>query len=223
MAVYRKLFSMRRVRIASLAIIVALIASMVVTMLNAQNKFRVLEVNFGSHPAISAVMQLSLNGRTVIDHSQKGRSESGPVNYMDGEGDALDFEVSWYDIFEDSGYTSHFRVQGSDLTIFGMSEIGSVDIVVGPGADVTVATLNVEVARLITQQRTDELAVLPPVPDIVLAELCADQLDAGSPLIREFKLDVERYKDTEQRAANDRRRARYFTQNDPLIQRCRQN
>lgn len=217
-----KLLKMPYSRTALIAVMLA-IMTLAGGMSNAQSWPRVLSLSFGSHRAVSAVMQMTMNNRVVVDHSQKGRNEGGPIEYMPGQGDALDFDVAWYDIFEDRGYEASFRLNATDLSLIGASGHASVQIVVGPGADVTATTTNAEVAKLIRERRGAELPSVSGEPDIILAELCANPIAEDSPLLQEFRVDVERYKDSQQRAANDQGRARYIAQNGPVVPRCSQN
>lgn len=218
-----KLMTMLRGRTTLICVTLAIIAVVGVVMSNAQSWPRRLSLGFGAHPAMSGVMQMKHNGRIVIDHSQKGRNGGGSIEYMPGQGDALDFDVAWYDIFEDRGYEASFRLHASNLSLIGASGLADVDIVVGPGADITATTVNPQVAKLIREQNGAVLPTLEEAPDIILAELCANPIAEDSPLLQEFRVDVERYKDSQQRAANDQGRARYIAQNGPVVPRCSQN
>lgn len=188
-----------------------------------QGKPRSLTLNFGAHRAVSAIMQLSLNDRMVIDRSQKGRNEGSAIDYMDGQGDALDFAVAWYDIANDRGYAARFRLHASDLSLIGESGHAAIRIVVGPGADVTATTTNAEAARLIRERRGGELPSFAGAPDIVLAEVCADPLGDESTLLQSLKSDAELYKGSQQSALNDQGRTDYLAQNGPVTARCLQN
>lgn len=110
---------------------------------------------------------------------------------MDGQGDALDFAVEWYDIANDRGYAARFRLHASDLSLIGESGHAAIRIVVGPGADVTATTTNAEAARLIRERRGGELPSFAGAPDIVLAEVCADLLGDESTLLQSLKSDAE--------------------------------
>ena len=184
---------------------------------------RSLTLNFGAHRAVSAIMQLSLNDRMVIDRSQKGRNEGSTIDYMDGQGDVLDFAVAWYDIADDQGYAARFRLHASDLSLIGETGHAAVRIVVGPGADVTATTTNAEAARLIRERRGGELPSLAGAPDIVLAEICADALGDESPVLQSLKSDADLYKGSQQRALNDQGRTDYLARNGPVVARCVQN
>ncbi|MDO5642857.1 MAG: hypothetical protein Q4G26_10805 [Paracoccus sp. (in: a-proteobacteria)] len=95
---------------------------------------------FRKEPSPRKPLPVSLNNRVVIERSQKARNEGGAVNYMEGQGDALDFSVAWYDISDDRGYAGRFRLHASDLSLIGESGHAAVRIIVGPGADVTATT-----------------------------------------------------------------------------------
>lgn len=179
-----------------------------------------LSLSFGSHPAVPAIMQMTLNGRVVVEYSQTGRNESGPIEYASGQGDALDFTVAWYDISDDRGYMAEFRLHASDLSIIGRSGHAALQIVVGPGADVTATTTNEKAAMLIRERRGAELPSVANEPDIVLAELCADRLEAGSPVLSDLKQDADRLKNTRQREYNQLSRQSYLDEHGPLTSRC---
>ncbi|MBK4214981.1 hypothetical protein JJJ17_03465 [Paracoccus caeni] len=181
---------------------------------------RTLSLNFGAHPAVPTVMQMSLNGRVVVEHSQKGQNESGPIEYVDGQGDALDFKIEWYDILDNQGYIAAIRLRASDLSIIGDTGHAAVKIILGPGADVTVTTTNAKAAALIRERRGAELASVANEPDILLAELCADRLAADDPILADLKQDAERLKDTQQRAYNKMSRQSYLDEHGVLAPRC---
>lgn len=185
-----------------------------------QGKPGTLTLNFGAHQAVSAVMQLSMNDRVVIERSQKGRNEGGPINYIDGQGDALDFAVAWYDVSDDRGYAAKFRLRASDLSLIGKSGHAAVRIIVGPGADVTATTTNAEAARLIRERRGTELPSVANEPDIVLAEICAEPLPDKSSILQGLKSDAAFYEGSQQRALNDQGRAAYLAGHGPAVPRC---
>lgn len=185
-----------------------------------KNQPKTLSLSFGAHPAVPAIMQMSLNGRVIVEQSQKGINESRPIEYLDGQGDVLDFKVAWYDIFDERGYEADFQLNAYDLSLIGQSGHVALRIIVGPGADLTATTTNEKAAALIRERHGFELPSVANEPDIVLAQLCADRVRIADPLLVALKRSVDQLKDTRQRSYNDLSRQSYLEEYGVLIPRC---
>ena len=69
----------------------------------------------------------------------------------------------------------------------------TINIVVGPGADIVATTAHPEVARLIALRMGKELAELQGADPVVLRELCAEPLPDDDPFTQEKRKYVESF------------------------------
>ena len=139
-----------------------------------------LNLNFRSDSSTPSIKQIQVNGHTGMRATVTGRSETGAAGYAHRFTDRMDFSVLWYDLIEERAWQADFSVYGRELSTYGNKrDHARLRIVVGPGADVTVATSNREALRLAGIGRGDDLLgpdqrVLPQYRDpVILRELCA--------------------------------------------------
>lgn len=180
-----------------------------------------LSLTYGSHVAVPAVNRMILNGREIVSRSLKGRNESGPIEYLDGQGDALNFEVAWYDILNRQAYAAKFTVPASELTTLeSLPYMATIDIINGPGADITVTTMNKEIAKLIGKDADRRLPSLDEAPDIVLREICAEALPPADSVAMELANAAVDPNEQEQLGYNLRSRDSYLSQHQMPVSRC---
>ena len=179
-----------------------------------------LSTDIHSHISTPASLYLSLNGRTVVDGSIRGRGETGGATYGSRWGDALNWDLAWYDILADRSYRLKFTISASELATFG--EDGShatIDIVVGPGADIIATTTDHEVARLIGLRQTEDVSALQK-PRIILRELCAEPLPDDDPLAQKLKETSQANGWADQLKESMENRARFLSNNEAPQPRC---
>ena len=185
-----------------------------------------LGTDISSHISTPAALYLSLNGRVIVNGSIRGRAEGGGATYGSRWGDALNWDLAWYDILAERSYRLKFTISASELSTFG--EDGShatIRIFAGPGADVLATTTDPEVARLIGLRQTDNLPTIEEVPDIALRELCAEPLAADDPFTLRMKKFIASFKQVSNSEDfhlqnNLKARERYLQNNKTPIPRC---
>jgi hypothetical protein len=194
---------------------VALLAGAAVMFGMSENRLRVLSTDIRSHIAVPSVKRLSLNGREVVSASTRGRSETGAPDYPGRDG-TLTFDLAWYDILEKRAYALTFSVPSSDVSTFGEDgDHGSIAILTGPGADVTVTTPNPDALRLVGLKQLDRIT--PEMEaDITLQQLCATPLDPDDAVAAQLADTVEDWS-LEQAMQN---RERWLAENPAPTARC---
>jgi len=152
---------------------------------------RVLGLDYKSHAVTPSVKQMQVNGRMMVRDSVTGRGESRGADYAHRFTDRMDFVVLWYDFLEERAWTAEFSVHGRELSTFGNKrDHAMLEVRVGPGADITVTTPNLEALRLAGTGRGNELhaedgSVLPQYRDpVVLREICARPVPVDDPEIQ---------------------------------------
>jgi len=152
-----------------------------------------LSTDINSHISTPASLYLSLNGRTIVDGTIGGRGETGGATYGSRWGDALNWDLAWYDILADRSYRLKFTISASELATFGGDgSHATIDIVVGPGADIIATTTDHEVARLIGLRQTEDVSALQK-PRIILREICAEPLPDDDPFTQGKRKYVESF------------------------------
>lgn len=179
----------------------------------------ILGLSIYSHPSVPTVKQLKLGERSVVSRSTRGRNETGGATYSSRRGDALDFELAWYDILNKQAYALSFSIPAAELSTFGdANDHASIRIEVGPGADVIVTTPNPEELRQIGLTKTIDLAA-PHKPALTLRELCAQNLTPDNAVTIDLAAAVE---DWSLNAAMKKRDQYLQKQNEPKP-RCLKN
>jgi len=130
------------------------------------------------HPSILAALHVIGNELVLVDSSLRGRSQTGGFNYQSGFGAAVSFDVMWFDVEAEQYYATSFELDANDLSTFGEEGThASLEITVGPGADVAVTTPHPEGLRLVGLNQMDDITPEMDVPVTLLA-LCAKRRDA---------------------------------------------
>lgn len=183
---------------------------------------KTLSIDYSSHIAVPAVNKMELNNRMIVSRSLKGRSESGGIEYLDKQGDALVFNVFWYDIVNEKAYTANFTVAASELSIVeSLPGYATIDIVNGPGADVTVTTMNKYIASIIGKRNSGNI-ITPPdqYPPITLREICAEELPPEDIVAMELAAAARDPNDEEMLSSMMGNRERYLIDNPVPASRC---
>lgn len=184
-----------------------------------------LSTSIHSHVSTPAALYLSLNGREIVNGSIGGRNEGGGATYGSRWGDALNWDMVWYDILEERSYKLEFTISAAELSTFGEEgKHAMIDIIAGPGADITVTTTDSEVARLIGLRQTNDISALQK-PRIVLRELCAEPLAADDPFTLRMKDFIASFKQVSNSEGFHLQsklegRERYFQNNKIPVPRC---
>ncbi len=180
-----------------------------------------LGTDITSHISTPASLYLSLNGREIVNGSIRGRAEGGGATYASRWGDALNWDLAWYDILADRSYRLKFAVAASELaTLDTEKSNATISIVVGPGADIVVTTAHPEVARLIALRKGKELAELQGADPVILRELCAEPLPDDDPLAQKLKENSRANGWADQLEESMENRARFLGNNLPPSPRC---
>ena len=180
-----------------------------------------LSTDIHSHISTPASLYLSLNGRTVVDGSIRGRGETGGATYGNRWGDALNWDLAWYDILADRSYRLKFTISASELATLDTKEShATINIVVGPGADIVATTAHPEVARLIALRMGKELAELQGADPVVLREICAEPLPHDDPLAQKLKETSQANGWADQLKESMENRARFLSNNEAPQARC---
>lgn len=190
----------------------------------ANEKPGTLSLRYGSHVTVPAVNRMVLNNRTIVSRSLKGRHENSPVEYLEGQGDALNFTVAWYDILNKQAYTAQFSVSASELSRAGaLPHIATVEVMNGPGGDVVVTTLNAEVAKLLGKGTGQALPSPEQAPDIILRKICAQPLPPENALAVELAAAATDPDEQEQLGYDLRSRDSYLSEHPMPQSRCAEN
>ena len=141
-----------------------------------------------SDPTTPSVMRLEINGKIEQAGSVRGNTEGG-VGILYGPDNKLHIRLTWYDIIEDVTRDATVEIDAYDVPTFGdYGTTAHLTFTYGPGADVSIHTLNLQVMTLIGQRRIDELLALPKDNDrLDLALLCGKRLPATDPLAINLK------------------------------------
>jgi len=180
-----------------------------------------LGTDIRSHISTPASLYLSLNGRKIVDGSIRGRAEGGGATYGSRWGDALNWDLAWYDILADRSYRLKFTISASELATLDVDgRDATINILVGPGADIVVTTAHPEVARLIALRMGKELAELKDADSVILRELCAEPMAADDPLTQKLKETSQANGWADQLKESMENRARFLSNNEAPQPRC---
>lgn len=131
---------------------------------------------------VPGAIRVEANGY-VIDRVSTGRNSMGGAYYKTRFSDKMDFRIFWYDAAEKTAWMSDVVIWGRELSAYDEKrEVLSLDLVVGPGADVLATTDNQDALRLLREKRTNEITREMNAP-VILRQLCATQMPLNDPRI----------------------------------------
>jgi len=167
-----------------IAVILGLLATGVFFAKTRQKLPGTLGLDVSTDLTTVALMHAKVNGVVWVDGSLRGRNQSGRVRY--DQGDRLEFELVWRDVLKGKVWRSVVSLKPSELPTFGdKGEHTSVDIILGPGPDVTVTTSSALVMKLIGDRDPEGLAAAPK-EKITLIEACAAPASKDDPVVRTY-------------------------------------
>lgn len=140
-----------------------------------------LGLDVASHIVAPAVKQTKVNGQVWVDRSLRGRMQVGEVVYNND--DLLELELTWLDLQSGTAWRATVGIHAADLPTFGgKGDHAALNVLLGPGADVTITSASAAEMEMIGDR--DEQALASTTHErITLVETCAEPLPADDPAI----------------------------------------
>ena len=140
-------------------------------------------------PVAPAAKRMTLNGVVISERSLQRANQTGGVPYP--QGGVIEIDVAWLEAESRRAYAATVQVDAARLATFGgRGDHGRLDVLLGPGADVTVTTpAQSELDRAASNAPID--TTTPVAAATTLVATCARRLSGSDPRVADLAAGIE--------------------------------
>jgi hypothetical protein len=133
-----------------------------------------------SGTGVPVLKTVTVNGQQLDEARFKSINQTGGVPFPDGSS-GLRYRVGWREVLGNGRFVGEFEIPTDKLSALKSDRsFLDIQILIGPGADITVQTSNQDALRLNEERRFDEITDAMRIPTVIL-ETCARAMGSGDP------------------------------------------